>query len=187
MGLTRGQFVCSEDLVCGSDGELKTCPDRRMVGSGFLSSELMYASRSTKVLTPPARDPGWIWQDSLFISHERRKALRPSSPLEKPLCTISPQERTTRGTPGPSPRRRTLAVSLGLGLKGCRVALSLATISDYQILTKRVPLWKPHPQTRVDRVLLAQSSRLNSANRSPPKAGIRPALPPFMVLGIPWV
>jgi arginine decarboxylase-like protein len=35
MGLTQGQFVCSEDLVCASDGELKMYTDRRMVASGF--------------------------------------------------------------------------------------------------------------------------------------------------------
>lgn len=35
MGLTQGQSVCSEDLVCASDGELKMCTDRRMVASGF--------------------------------------------------------------------------------------------------------------------------------------------------------
>jgi hypothetical protein len=34
-GPHRGQCVCSEDPVCGSDGELKTYPDRRMVASGF--------------------------------------------------------------------------------------------------------------------------------------------------------
>ena len=34
-GLTQGQSVCSEDLVCASDGELKMCTDRRMVASGF--------------------------------------------------------------------------------------------------------------------------------------------------------
>ena len=35
MGLTGGQLVRSEDRAFGLDGELKTCPDRRMVASGF--------------------------------------------------------------------------------------------------------------------------------------------------------
>ena len=96
--------------------------------------------------------------------HERRKAPRRVPLWRSPLCTIPPQARTTRGTPGPSPRRRTPAVSLGLGLKGCRVALSPC----YHIrLSDRVAeagaSLKTTPQTRVDRGLLAQSSRLSSS------------------------
>jgi hypothetical protein len=96
--------------------------------------------------------------------HERRKAPRPVPLWRSPLCTISPQERTMRGTLGPSPRRRTPAVSLGLGQKGCRVALSPC----YHIrLSDRVDeagaSLKTTPQTRVERVLLAQSRRLNSS------------------------
>ena len=96
--------------------------------------------------------------------HERRKAPRRVPLWRSPLCTISPQERTTIGTPGPSRGRRTPAVSLGLGLKGCRVALSPC----YHIrLSDRVDeagaSLKTTPQTRVDRMLLAQSSRLSSS------------------------
>jgi hypothetical protein len=96
--------------------------------------------------------------------HERRKAPRRVPLWRSPLCTIPPQERTTRGTPGPSPRRRTPAVSLGLGLKGCRIALSPC----YHIqLSDKVgeagASVKTTPRTRADRWLLAQSSRLSSS------------------------
>jgi hypothetical protein len=96
--------------------------------------------------------------------HERRKAPRPVPLRRIPLCTISPQERTTRGTPGPSPRRRTPAVSLGVGLKGCRVTLSPCyriRLSD-SAEEACAPL-KTTPHSRGDRVLLAQSSRLSSS------------------------
>ena len=96
--------------------------------------------------------------------HERRKAPRRVPLWRSPLCTIPPQARTTRGTPGPSPRRRTPAVSLGLGLKGCRVALSPCyhiRLSDR--FDEAGASLKTTPQTRVDRMLLAQSSRLSSS------------------------
>ena len=96
--------------------------------------------------------------------HERRKAPKRVPLWRSPLCTISPQVRTTRGTPGPSPRRRTPAVSLGLGLKGCRVALSPCyhiRLSDR--FDEAGASLKTIPQTRVDRMLLAQSSRLSSS------------------------
>src|SRR5215208_8158818 len=96
--------------------------------------------------------------------HERRKAPRRVPLWRSSLCTISPQERTTRGTPGPSPRRRTLAVSLDLGLKGCRVAPSpcyRSQLSDSAEAGCALPKTTPH--SFGDRVLLAQSSRLSSS------------------------
>jgi hypothetical protein len=97
--------------------------------------------------------------------HERQRVPKPVHLWKTPGRTNLPEGMTRRGTPGPPPRSRTLAVSLRLSPKGWRAAPSRGyrtRLSDSAEAACALPKATPHARAILC-CYLTQSSLLSSS------------------------